>query len=245
MDYTKPEKINNKYYFDKSNNSIKKYNKNKDKFINCWKLNDFKDKIYTISLSLDKKIIYACLKDKKIKKFFYFDEKKIFMQNKEIIDEEDIDSHFNKCIQLTDKYLASADNNSIKIWKNNNKEQFEIEKKVSIGAKSSDLILINDEYFISSQPEEKTITIININTFEISNTILNIDCIDSQNSFFNLHNFVVINCLKGIQLLFKETREITQNIQDFDDELKNKDLYVYNNRLYILEYFREYKNYYE
>ena len=38
-----------------------------------------------------------------------------------------------------------------------------------------------------------------------------------------------------LKVIFKETREITQNIQDFDDDLKKKDLYIYNNRLYILE----------
>ena len=97
------------------------------------------------------------------------------------------------------------------------------------------MLLVNNQYFISSQPDKKTIIIININTFEISNTILNVDCINSQNSLFSLQNFVIINCKKGIQLLFKKTREITQNIQDFDKELKNKELYVYNNRLYILE----------
>ena len=198
-------------------------------------LEDFKDKIYTISLSLDKKIIYGCLSDKKIVKFFYFDENSFLMDNQEIHDNEDINSHFNKCIQLTEKYLATADNKFIKIWKNNNKEQLEIEKKIAIKSKTSDLLLVNDEYFISSQPNKKTIIIININTFEISKTILNVDCIDSLNSLFSLQNFVIINCIKGIQLLFKETREIIQNIENFDNESKNKELYVYNNRLYILD----------
>ena len=80
-------------------------------------------------------------------------------------------------------------------------------------------------------------------SFEISNIILNIDCIASQNSLFSFQNFIIINCLKGIQLLFKDTREITQNIQDFYDNLKKKDLFVYNNRLYILEEY-EYSCYY-
>jgi len=234
---TIPEKINNQYYFDKSDNSIVYYNKKKDGFYSCWKLDDFKDKIYTISLSLDKKIIYGCLSDKKIVKFFYFDEKEFSIENQEIIDNEDINSHFNKCIQLTEKYLAKADNKYIKIWKNSDKEQLEIEKKIDINTKTSDLLLVNVEYFISSQPNKKAITIININNFEISNIILNVDCIDySQNSLFSLQNFVIINCIKVIQLLFKNTREITQNIQDFDNEfLDYKELYVYNNRLYILE----------
>ena len=226
----------NQYFFDKSNNnSIAIYDKHKDNFYSCLELEDFKDKIYTISLSLDKKIIYGCLSDKKIVKFFYFDENSFLMDNQEIHDNEDINSHFNKCIQLTEKYLATADNKFIKIWKNNNKEQLEIEKKIAIKSKTSDLLLVNDEYFISSQPNKKTIIIININTFEISKTILNVDCIDSLNSLFSLQNFVIINCIKGIQLLFKETREIIQNIENFDNESKNKELYVYNNRLYILD----------
>ena len=185
LEDTIPEKINNQYYFDTLYNSIINYNKKKDSFYYCWKLDDFKDKIYTVSLSLDKKIIYGCLNNRKIVKFFYFDEKEFSIKNQEISDIEDINSHFNKCIQLTEKYLATADNKYIKIWKNNKNEQLEIEKKMNIKTKTSDLLLINDEYFISSQPGKKTIIIININTFEISNTILNIDCIDSQNSLFS------------------------------------------------------------
>ena len=65
------EKINNKYFYDTSNSEIIYYNKKKNKFIKYFKLNNFKEKVYTISLSLDKKIIYACLNDKKIVKFFF------------------------------------------------------------------------------------------------------------------------------------------------------------------------------
>jgi hypothetical protein len=163
--------------------------------------------------------------------------------NQIIIDNENTCSHFNKCIQLTEKYLATADNYYITIWKNNNKEQLEIEKKIDIDSNTSDLLLVNDEYFISSQPYKKTIIIINISTFEISKTILNVDSIDSQNSLLSLQNFVIINCVKGIQLLFKATKEITQNIQNFENDLRNKELYIYNNRLYILQEFEAYRNY--
>ena len=239
-----PEKINNQFYFDKSKSSIINYNKYNNEFTYYCQLNDFKEEIYTISLSLDRQIIYACLNDKKVVKlFFNFQEMQFPKLNQEIIDNENRYSHFNKCIQLTKKYLATADNNYIKIWKNNNKEQLETEIKIFIGSKTSDLLLVNDEYFISSQPDKKTIIIININTFEISKTISNVDCIDSQNSLLSLQNFVIINCVKDIQLLFKETKEIIQNIQNFENDSWNKELFVYNNRLYILQEFQEYKNY--
>ena len=239
-----PEKINNKYFFDKSLNSIGNYNINKNDFNFYWKLNDFKETIYTISLSLDKKIIYACLKNKKIVKFFYFDEKEFLIKNQEIIDTEDKDSHFNKCIQLTDKYIATADNNNIKIWKNTNNEQLEKEKTIGIDSKTSDLLLVNNEYFISSQPNKKTITVINKNTFEISKTILNVDSIDSQNSLLSLENFIIVNCGGGIQLLFKKTIEITQNIPNYDNDFNKKELYVYKNKLYILKQYKEYSSSY-
>ena len=142
LNNTIPKKINNKYYYDISDNTIAYYNKNNNKFTLYLKLNDFKEKVYTISLSLDKKIIYACLNNKKIVKFLYFDIKEFSKKKQEIIDNEDENSHFNKCIQLTDKYLATADNNNIKIWKDNNKEQLEIEKKIVINTKTSDLLLI-------------------------------------------------------------------------------------------------------
>ena len=238
------EKINNQFYFDKSYSLIINYNKLLKVFTCYCKLNDFKEKIYTISLSLDRKIIIACVNDKKVVKFFFNSEEMKFSKiNQEIIDNENTYSHFNKCIQLTEKYLATADNECIKIWKNNNKEQLEIEKKIGIGSKTSDLLLVNGEYFISSQPNKKTINIINISTFEISKTISNVDCIDSQNSLLSLQNFIIINCVKGIQLLFKETKEIIQNIQNFENDLRNKELYAYNNKLYILQKFQENRNY--
>ena len=238
-----PEKINNQFYFDKSYSSIINYTKYNNEFSYCFKLNDFNEKIYTISLSLDKNIIYACLNDKKVVKFYFNSKEMQFSKiNQGIIDNEDKYSYFNKCIQLTEKYLATADNNCIKIWKNSNKEQLEIEIKIDVGSKTSDLILVDDEYFISSQPKIKTIIIINIKTFEISKTISNVDCIDSQNSLLSLQNFIIINCVKGIQLLFKETKEIIQNIQIFENDLRNKELYAYNNKLYILQEFQEYRN---
>ena len=225
-DYSKPEIVNNIYYFFKIKKSIDIYNRDTNEYQLLTGLNNFKKKIYSISLSLDKKIIYACLYDKKTVKFFYFNEKKFSIQNKEIIFNEYLNSHFNKCIQLRDKYLATADDYYIIIWKDNSKEQLKIERQITIATKTSDLLLVNNEYFISSQPNDKTIIIININTFNISKIISNIDCMDSQNTLFSLHNFIIINCVKGIQLLFKETKEITHNIQIFGNELKNKEIYV-------------------
>ena len=52
---TIPEKINNQYYFDKSDNAIAFYDRNKDDFYSFLNFDNFKDKISTISLSLDKK----------------------------------------------------------------------------------------------------------------------------------------------------------------------------------------------
>jgi len=242
LDGIMPEKINNHFYFDKSKSSIINYNKyNINKFAYFRKLKDFSEEIYTISLSLDRQIIYACLNNKKVVKFLNFDQIQFSKINKEIIDIEDTYSHFNKCIQLTEKYLATADDYYIKIWKNNNKEQLEVEIKIVINSKTSDLLLVNNEYFISSQPYKKTIIIININTFEISKTISNVDSIDSQNSLLSLQNFTIINCKKGIQLLFKETKEIIQNIQILENDSWKKELYVYNNRLYVLQDLKKYK----
>jgi len=238
-DYEFPELINNKYFFFKINNSFANYDKNENIFKLYWKSNGFKEAIYNLSLSLDKKIIYACLNNKKIVKFFYLNEKEFSIKKQEIFFSEYLNSHFNKCIQLIDKYLATADDSYIIIWKDTNKELLEIERQITIATKTSDLILVNNEYIISSQHDNKTIIIININTFKISKIISNIDCIDSQNSLFNFQDYVIINCVKDIQILFKETKEITQNIQNFDNELTNKDIYVYNNKLYILHEYKK------
>jgi hypothetical protein len=80
-----PEKLNNQFYFDKSNSSIINYNKYNNEFTCCLKFNDFKEEIYTISLSLDRKIIIACVNDKKVVKFFFNSEEMKFSKiNQEI-----------------------------------------------------------------------------------------------------------------------------------------------------------------
>ena len=234
------EKINDKYYFDSSINGILFYDKNKDKFFYEKKLDNFEENIYSISLSFDEIHLYACLKDKKIVKIFnlgnllFMD---ISINNKEIVEDIFGNFHFNKCIQITDNYLTTADDFNIKIWENNNyKDKIEIIKIIGINSKISDLLYVNYKYFISSQPKIHTINVININSLEIEKTIFNIDCIDSPTSLFILEDYIIINCEKGIKLMNENTIEIIQFIPYIcDDNIINKKLYTYNEKLYILE----------
>ena len=60
----------------------------------------------------------------------------------------------------------------------------------------------------------------------------------------SLENFIIVNCGGGIQLLFKKTIEITQNIPNYDNDFNKKELYVYKNKLYILKQYKEYSSSY-
>ena len=102
----------------------------------------------------------------------------------EINDDENISIfHFNKCIDFGNNYLAIADNEFINIWNENNNGHFSKLIKLNIGNKTPDLLLANDNYFISIQPNNKTIIIFNIKHLRQEKIIPNVDSIDSKNCF--------------------------------------------------------------
>ena len=230
------EKINNEYYFEYFSENEKiylsKYDKKSDN-IKYSEEKEFKDKIYSVSISKENSQIYICLLDKKeVKILDYNLDKKEFKLNKNsIIDENNIVSHFNKCIKLTNDFFATIDNDMIIIWDktNDDSNRYNIVKRNYMFENTTDILLANEDYFISSQSKNQTLIIYDIKSLSIEHYITNIDCIDSTNCFLLFKQYVIINCKKGIALFFIKTKEITQYIENYIGFSENKEIILDNN----------------
>ena len=237
------EKINNSFFFEYLKNANKihlcKYDKNTGKIISLFET-AFNDDIYSISILKEKNQIYLCLLKKKIVKIIDYDlNKKAFIDIRTINDINDTLLHFNKCINISNDLLATSDNKNIIIWDQRNYESNNYNKIKKIQIKTSDLLLANNEYFITSQPDIKLLTIFDIKTLNPEKYIPDIDCIDSLNCFLLFKKYIIINCKKGVALLLIKTKEISQFI---DIEIsENRHIFLDNkNNICILS--QKFKN---
>ena len=227
------EKISNTFYFeflkDENNIYISKYDQKLDQIKVLFESN-FNENIYSVSISQENSQIYTCLSNKKIVKIIDYDlnQKRFTNINNAINDTNDSILYFNKCISISNGLLATADNKNITLWgkTNNISNNYNKIKVIQIYGKTSDLLLANSEYFISSQPEIKTITIIEIKSLEPIKYIPNIDCIDSFNCFLLFKDYIIINCKKGIALLLIKTKEISQYIENIFEISENKKIFL-------------------
>ena len=180
------------------------------------------DIFHSFSHSKDEKEIYACHSNIKAFTILNFSSEKflLILSITKIIDKGQ--GRLNKCIEISNqnnKYLATADSdNYIYIW---NKEfvngnlclnkintiLFEVETK--------DLLSVDNNYFIGSQPHEKTITFFNTNNFQVEKIMKDINCRFTDNSLLLLKNYIIINCRKGIDVIDIKTKEIIQYIDLF------------------------------
>ena len=250
--FEKCSKINEKYFCIHSNTN-KKFEilwyenngeeDNNEGFYNYESLEvDFEEEIHSISFSLDKTKIYLCLSNKKIVKILCFDDKnmKLKICKEEIKSElNEQNDHFIKCIELKPDLLAISDDDSIYIWKNNDKKYSKI-KEIKLTEDPFDLLLINNKYFVTSLYNSRKIEFYSIENFEKVDQILKIDSIDSDNCLL-LYNseYIIVNCLKGIAIISVETRQLIQYIDNFEG-YDNKKICIDNNdNIYI---FNSYKN---
>ena len=199
-------------FYDDSNKKIINYE--------CITLNS---EVYSISISSikDKNKIFICfLNNSKILIIDYnykngqcqYTKKKLNNNNNPNIFTFNSNQHYYKCIQLNNKNIATSDNNQIIIWTEN--ENNYTKNNILIYSKAIDLLLIDDDNFISSQPGEKALTIYDANNYKQVKIIKNIDCINNINCFFKLNEkYIIISCNKGIAILFIKTKEIVQYIE--------------------------------
>ena len=89
-----------------------------------------------------------------------------------------VNGHFNKCIELSNEYIATAEDECIYLYEING-ENKQI-TKFHLDDTISDLLLINNEYFISSQLICETLLYFNIKNLTKENVIKNIDSFNSN-----------------------------------------------------------------
>ena len=207
---------------------------------------NFNRNIYSASVSLRKNKIFACLKSfRKVIIFNFNLENKIMEQNKNEISDEG-ENRFNKCIDIKDDLVVTADSKYIIIWEKIN-DTYIIKKKLLLDTETNDLLLINDEYFVSSQTNKKTITFIDILNLKEDKIIKKVDSIDYYNCLCLLRNYLIVNCKEGIAIILLETKELIRYIENYEDDIykHSKRLCTYNNGndfyLYILNQFNDIK----
>ena len=238
-------KIDDKYFFNYCSNDkvgISFIDKNGE--LNTLKktIIEFSINIHSVSVSFRKNKIYACLTNLRKVVMFNFDlENQLMEQNmNEITDEGE--NRFNKCIDIKDDLIVTGDNKYIIIWEKSN-DFYIIKKKLLLDTKTNDLLLINDEYFVSSQVNKSTITFIDISNLKDDKVIKKIDSIDCYNCLCLLRNFLIVNCKEGIAIILLETKELIRYIQNYEDDFvkHSKRLTTYNNGkdfyVYILNQF--------
>ena len=241
------DKINEKYFinYDSSKNlKISNYDKN----TNClyfYQNISLNEEIYSISHSkIENKILICLLRTKKVLIIDYNLDKKLFELSDESIykapDNNLIEDHFYKCIQLSNKIIATSDKNYIYIWIKEeskylqNKFIFRINNQIQTNL-TLDMLLIDNNYLISTQARLQTLSIIDIQNFQIIKKIKKIDCLDSNNCLFKLNNkYIIINCFKGFGIFFIQTKELIQYVQNFELYLQKKIRYDANDNIYII-----------
>ena len=239
-------KIDNNHYLGYDSESKKLILKNYDKESSI----KFKEKIYSITSSPNKKEIYVCLAEEEKVKILdvNLEQLKFKLSKDEIIENGDGQkrTHFNKCIRISEQYLTTANNTNINIWskikaKNNDYKFIKI-KDINVSNSISDLLLVNKEYFISCQPKYKNIIFFNINLLEKEKEIsLNIsEFNNSKNCLLLLNEYIAITCIKGIAFIYIKTKEFVQFIEnEFDRK------YICSNNgknIYIITFFNNDKN---
>ena len=214
-------KIEDNYYLKwiKNENKIKLYHydeKNKETNKIC-ELGDISiDDIYSVSSSPKKNQIYICLKREKKVLIYEYNLIDKYLRNSNNVIEEDIeDAYFNKCISITDDYLATADFTKINIWcKDINSENGYLNiKNIEFGKEISDLLLINNDFFISSIPSIKAIVFFEINSLEEKKRILNIDSVNYKNILYLYKEYTLVNCSEGISIISNKAKELIQYIE--------------------------------
>lgn len=160
------EKIATNYFIMKDYNMIKLGNYNifnnqintiKDKEI------QFGNEIYSMTLStLEFKILICLSKDKIVKIINYNNQLKFCLSSNNIKDSQKTElDHFYKCIQINKNHFVTSDDTYIKIWEDNT-SNFNVIEEFEINAITYDLLLIKEEFFISSQPGFNTLILYNI-----------------------------------------------------------------------------------
>ena len=214
-------KINDKYFFSYSYLSniaeIDKYHKDKNEIYYLPKSKiSFPDKIYSVSCSNKSNKIYACLNHRKAVAIFQYN---LIKKTMNLCEEEirglTYNPHFNKCIELVDDYVATSEMDEINIWfkfQDDNKFYSNV-RRLLFAPKINDILLINNNYFISSHYESEIIVFYDINDSYKESIITDIKPYNYSNCLYLFNEYIIVNCINGISLISINTRQLVQFIE--------------------------------
>ena len=212
----KIKRINDNHFFVHSYDSVKLYRlneNNKLSFLENTKI-EFNNDIYSITSSIKKDKIYVCLSNSEKIKIFNCDLINGFMESniKEISYLDNSDGNFKKCIELSNDILAAIeqDKQIISIWDINN---YTYKNKITINGHINDILLINDEYFVTSQPNNETIIFHNINKLNNEIIIRNINSKENGECLTSNNNYLLVYNDKGISIISIKYKEFIQYYQ--------------------------------
>ena len=210
------EKINDKYFISMKINSIKLFYIGNNNKIHCWGKFNFLFRAYSITVCHRKNKIFVSLKNqKKIQIINYNLENKTMTLSDEVISDHLGAGSYYKCIILPNDYIVASDNTNINIFYYNSEfHNYTLIDRIKLETITSDLLLMNENYFIACQPDMKMLTIFDNNNLSLIKEINNIDCVDYLHCLFNYKNEnILINCKNGIGLLSIPLQEIVQYIE--------------------------------
>lgn len=239
-------KINDKYilYYSENNKKIMIafYREENDKPHISYEENayiDFDYPIYSICPSIENQRVYICLSNKKWVKIIDFDleDQNIKMAGEIIKDDSNSENeHFYKCLEVKNGLVATNDDNSIIIWRQNNVNKL-YSKKIVISlngfGKPSDLLIANNEYIITCLSERKKIHFYDINNFELIKVFENIDSVGKDCLILD-KKFLIVNCINGIAIITYKPKKAIRYIMNYEG-YDNKILGIgINGNYYIL-----------
>ena len=241
------EKINDNCFLKYSTFSNKidifHYNKNSDSFINEVPI-PFNTKIDSVSYSKELNKIFVCLLNENIIKIIDYDEKNniLKLSNQDISEENNINRRgFIKCIGLDNGFIVTANPFYISIWEYKKKSKnYENIDFIKLESEISNLLSINNDSFIASQPYDKTILFFNYNKLDNFEIVMNVDSMNSQDCLFKYNNYIIVNCNKGIAFISIKNKELIQYMENFYDRSFFKEICICSNGKLLILYINKY-----
>ena len=240
-------RITDNYFFNYSSKKVEltKFEITNNKLTQSIKAKmSFFSKIRRVSIykSLDNNYtIYACLSNHKKVVIFNIDliNHNLTKSNNEI--NKQGSGHFLKAIELNNDLIATYDNdNIIDIWlmDQENIIGYTHINNIILEFSISNILSVNNDYFISYHSIEGQINFYDINNFSIDKTLNNIYCISGLDSLLLYDNkYIIINCFEGFAIIYIKTKELVQFIEDLID-IENYDTKEFvlnsNNNIYII-----------
>ena len=131
------------------------------------------------------------------------------LNNNEIKGENILNDKYLKCIELPNNILAAIEDveKIISLWNLDNYSNID---KISINETIGDILLINSDYFISSQPNAKTLIFHNINSINDNKIINNINSCESIHCLSSNKNYILVCSKEGISVISIKHKELIQ-----------------------------------